>query len=464
MDRSTIAAIATPLGRGGIGIVKVSGPQARSVADTLFRSKIDNSTDTTLLLQPHRLHHGWIVDPATKDIVDEVLLAFMQAPHSYTREDVIEIQAHSGIAVLSRILALVLDVGVRLADPGEFTKRAFLNGRIDLSQAEAVIDTIESKSNQALKMAMAQMDGQMHREVRTIRQTLTDCLVRIETAIDFIEDPDDQIIDHTLSTRLKETVIAPLKTLTHQYQRAHLFRDGIKVAVVGQPNVGKSSLLNWLIKKDRAIVTEIPGTTRDIIEESVTIKGVPIVIVDTAGLRDDGDSIEKISIRKTRDYIEDADLILFMIDAFRGPDENDRQIFNQIGNKNVLIVKNKMDLLANGEEPPIPHQWQTETVVKVSALEQTGIETLEQAIRHSVIQESDVLGESPLVPNIRQKRAIEKATHAALSLIEGLEQSIPLEMAAIDAREAIDVLGEITGETIQEAVIKEIFSRFCIGK
>jgi len=464
MDRSTIAAIATPLGRGGIGIVKISGSRARVVANTLFKPDKTNLTDTTKSLEPHRLYHGWIVDPASNDTVDEVLLAFMQAPHSYTREDIVEIQAHSGIVVLSRILSLVLKIGARLAEPGEFTKRAFLNGRIDLSQAEGVIDTIESKSRQALQMAMAQINGAMHRKIQTIRQSMTDCLVQIETAIDFIEDPDDQIIDDTFPQKLKKTVIAPLIDLVNQYQRAHLFRDGIKMAVVGKPNVGKSSLLNWLIKKDRAIVTEIPGTTRDLIEESVTIKGIPIVVVDTAGLRDDGDSIEKIGIRKTRDCIENADLILFMIDASTAPDGNDHRIFNHIKDKNVLVIKNKMDLLTGAEDAPLPHEWKGRPVIRVSALKQTGIEALEQSIRRSVLQENSALGESPLVPNIRQKMAIEKAKIAALRLIDGLEQRIPLEMTAIDAREAIDALGEITGETIQDTIIDQIFRRFCIGK
>ncbi|MEA3232509.1 MAG: tRNA uridine-5-carboxymethylaminomethyl(34) synthesis GTPase MnmE [Thermodesulfobacteriota bacterium] len=465
MDRSTIAAIATPLGFGGVGIVKVSGPHARAVADTLFKPEKTRLFDTTYHLKPHHLCHGWIVDPTSNDIVDEVLLAFMPAPHSYTCEDIVEIQAHSGIAVLSRILSLVLKIGARLAEPGEFTKRAYLNGRINLSQAEGVIDTIESKSHQALQMAMAQISGAMHQQVQTIRQALTDSLVRIETAIDFIEDPDDQIIDDALPQRLRETAITPLKDLVNQYQRAHLFRDGIKMAVVGKPNVGKSSLLNWLIKKDRAIVTEIPGTTRDLIEESVTIKGIPIVIVDTAGLRDDGDSIEKIGIQKTWDCIESADLILFMIDASTIPDENDHRIFNHIKDKNALIIKNKMDLLRAREDAPLPHEWKGRPVIEVSALKQTGIEGLEQSIGRSVLlSENGIVAENPLVPTIRQKLAIDKAKSATRRLIDSLEQHIPLEMAAIDAREAIDALGEITGETIQDSIIDQVFRRFCIGK
>lgn len=464
MDHATIAAIATPTGRGGIGIVKISGPQALAVAHALFKPSRFNLTGTTHQLDSHHLYHGWIVDPREKDLADEVLLTFMRAPHSYTCEDIVEIQAHSGIAVLGRILSLVLTQDVRLAEPGEFTKRAYLNGRIDLSQAEAVMDTIDAQSHQALQMAMAQMTGTMQQKIRTIRRILTDCLVQIETAIDFIEDTDASIVAGALPLQLHQTVVQPLNTLIDQYQRAHLFRDGLKMAVVGKPNVGKSSLLNWLIKKDRAIVTDIPGTTRDLIEESVTIKGIPILVVDTAGLREDGDSIEKIGIQKTQDCMDHADLILFLIDATTVPNEYDRRIFNQFKNKNVLIVKNKIDLLAGNRAAPHPIEWEPRPVIEVSALKQIGIDLLEQAIQRSVNHSNGIFGENLLVPSFRQKTAIERAKTASERLIKGLEDRVPLEMSAIDATEAMDALGHITGETIADTVLDQIFNRFCIGK
>lgn len=465
MDHSTITAIATPLGTGGIGIIKISGTHALVIAHTLFRSsKTADTGKNSRYFESHRLYHGWIVDPASNETVDEILISFMRAPRSYTREDIVEIQAHSGIATLSRILSLVLKNGARLAEPGEFTKRAFLNGRINLTQAEGVIDIIESKSRQALRMAMAQMNGTMHQQIQTARRLLLDHLAQIETAIDFIEDPDDIIIDDTLHKRIRKSVADGLIDMVQQYQRAHLYREGIKMAVVGKPNVGKSSLLNCLIKKDRAIVTEIPGTTRDLIEESVTIKGIPILIVDTAGLREGGDMVEKIGIQKTQECITDADLVIFMVDASTSPDENDRRIFDQVKHKNILIVTNKMDLLNHEKDIRIPGDWAGFPVIEISVLQQTGIEKLEKSIHRSVLRGNGVLGENPLVPNIRQKQLIELALSATLRLIEGLEKGAPLEITAIDAKEAINTLGQITGESLEDAVIDRIFSRFCIGK
>ncbi len=465
MKNSTIAAIATPLGTGGIGIIKISGSQTLAIAKALFRSsKPLDSNGYSHSFKSHRLYHGWIVDPDSNETVDEVLISFMQSPRSYTREDIVEIQAHSGIATLSQILSLVLKNGARLAEPGEFTKRAFLNGRISLTQAEGVIDVIESKSRQALQMAMVQMNGAMHRQIQTARQLLLDCLARIETAIDFIEDPDDTIVDDTLPERIRKTVADPMIRLVQQYQRAHVYRDGIKMAIVGKPNVGKSSLLNCLIKKDRAIVTEIPGTTRDLIEESVTIKGIPIVIVDTAGLRQGGDTVEKMGIQKTRTCIAEADLVLFMVDATTPPDENDHRIFSLIKDKNTLVVKNKTDLLGDDTDIYLPDDWTPLPIVSISVLAQTGIETLEKSIQHSILKDDSDLGQNPIVPNIRQKQLIKKALSATLHLIAGLEKREPLEITAIDARGAINALGQITGESIDDAIIDRVFSRFCIGK
>ncbi len=465
MSLSTIAAISTPLGTGGIGIIKISGPRALSIADTLFRaSQTPRPDKKPPVFRSHHLYHGHVVDPATGDRVDEVLLAFMQAPHSYTREDIIEIQAHSGIATLSRILSLVLENGARLAEPGEFTKRAFLNGRLTLDQAESVIDIIESKSDQALRMAMTQMNGTMHKQIQSLRQHLLDYLALIETAIDFIEDPDDTIIDSALPRRIQTDVEKELRRLITQYQRAHLYREGIKMAIVGKPNVGKSSLLNCLIKKDRAIVTEIPGTTRDLIEESVTIQGIPILVIDTAGVRDGGDPIEQIGIKKTRACIAEADLVLFMTDASGPLDDNDHRIFDLVKGQNTIIVSNKTDRLSPSDGPCLPDRWADFPVVAISVRRQTGLEKLESAVRQSMSVEDGRLGENPIVPNLRQHQLIQTALQATHRLIEALTADAPLEIAAVEAGDAINALGQITGESIDDTLVDRIFSRFCIGK
>jgi tRNA modification GTPase len=304
----------------------------------------------------------------------------------------------------------------------------------------------------------------MHRQIQTARQLLLDCLAQIETAIDFIEDPDDVIIDDALPERLRITVSDRLVNLAQQYQRAHVYRDGIKMAIVGKPNVGKSSLLNCLIKKDRAIVTEIPGTTRDLIEESIIIKGIPIRIIDTAGVRQGGDVVERIGIQKTQACIAEADLVLFMVNATAPPDENDHRIFSLVKNKNTLIIKNKTDLLNPEHTLPLPAEWAHFPMISTSVLKQTGIEALEKSIHRSIFKGNGILGENPLVPNVRQKQLIDQALSATRHLIDDLEKDVPLEMTAIDAREAINALGQITGESIDDAVMDRVFSRFCIGK
>ncbi len=464
MKRSTIAAIATPSGRGGIGIIKISGTKARDVALALFKSSTNGRNSNVSWPSSHHLYHGWIMDPQRKSAIDEVLLTLMKGPKSYTGEDVLEIQAHSGSAVMNQILSLVFNEGVRPAEPGEFTKRAFLNGRIDLSQAESVMETISAQSDQALHMAMAQMTGGMRKTIKGIRDELANCLVLIETAIDFIEDEDDLIITDSLPQHLQLKVVDPLKKLIDLYRETHLFREGLKMAVIGKPNVGKSSLLNSLMGQERAIVTDITGTTRDLIEASLTSKGMPVIAVDTAGFRQDGDAIERIGIQKTKNFMSEANLILFLMDARNAPDKNDIEIYNQIAHKNVIIVLNKMDLVRKKIDFSLPDKWKQMPSVRISALEHTGIDALKAAILRSVHQNSNNIEESPIIPNLRQKVAIEKTMVAAKRLIKGLELEAPLEMTAIDAREALDHMGYITGETLESDIIDDIFNRFCIGK
>lgn len=336
MKTATIAAVATPPGTGGVGIIKISGPEALKIAATLFRScKNDNNPNRAersdrfpINFQSHRLYYGHIVDPETEDHVDEVLLAVMRAPRSYTREDVVEIQAHAGAAVLRVILALVLRQGARMAEPGEFTQRAFLNGRIDLTQAEAVIDIINAKAETALKIANNQVSGQLKLAVENIRSILLDVLVQIEAAIDFPEDVSEILSSTGLETKLRREVAVPILDLMRHYRDGCIYRDGLKLAIVGRPNVGKSSLLNCLLKKERAIVNALPGTTRDLIEDSFQVQGVPVMITDTAGLHEAEDPVEKIGIQKARECLKTADLILQVIDgseALTVDDHEDRK-------------------------------------------------------------------------------------------------------------------------------------------
>ena len=366
MDNSTIAAIATPSGRGGIGIIKLSGPDAVSIATAIFYPIDSKSTANTKKRPPidekfsdpldsHRLYYGHVVDPESDRVLDEVLLSVMKAPRTYTREDVVEINAHGGPVAVHALLELVLKQGARLADPGEFTKRAFLNGRIDLTQAEAVIDIINARTDKSLHLAAAQIDGRLRRQLESIRDYLIELITRIEAAIDFPEDVEEIVDPPATIKGIKSNTVEPLLRLIQHHTEGNVLRDGFKVAVVGRPNVGKSSLLNCLLQKDRAIVTSVPGTTRDTIEETLNIAGLPVIIADTAGLHDTDDPIESIGIEKTLENVNGADLVLFMVEAHVPPTAEDTYIFEKIQSKPYIIVVNKIDLV-QGENLPVRGQ------------------------------------------------------------------------------------------------------------
>lgn len=471
-DSSTIAAIATPIGSGGIGIIKISGKDSFSIAGSIFRrtgSSSDFSPDNSpsadfVPFKSHHLHLGHIVDSENGRVLDEVLLSVMPAPHSYTREDVVEIQAHAGPVVLSSILDLVLKKGARLAEPGEFTKRAYLNGRIDLTQAEAVIDIINAKTNKALEIATAQIKGEMRRRVESIRDSLVHLMSEVEAGIDF---PDDvgEIIDVERTIEGIETkVIDKLKDLVSGYENAHILRDGLKLTVVGRPNVGKSSLMNRLLKKDRVIVTSSPGTTRDLIEETLNIRDIPVIITDTAGLHETDDPVESIGIRKTQEHINSSDLILFMVDASCSLTKDDYKIYEKFSNKRMILVINKSDLVDDGFEPEIPDFWNEMPKIKISALYNRGINELRDLIAKISIGEGTFNGGNTIIPNLRHKLALERSLQAVSSAVSGIQENAPFELIAIDLREAIDSLGDIVGLSTSEDVLDQIFSRFCIGK
>jgi len=471
MDTDTIAAVATPVGSGGIGIIKISGKDALKIAESIFQksaagaeaSQVTGSPPFTAL-QSHRLYHGHIVDTEKERVLDEVLLAVMLAPRTYTRENVVEINTHAGHIVLALILELVLKRGARLAEPGEFTKRAYLNGRIDLTQAEAVIDIINSKTGKSLEIAASQIRGDLKKSIESVRRVLFDFLTEAEAAIDFPEDVDDIINTEAVVGAIEDKVVAPLKKLILQYENAHVFRDGLKMAVIGKPNVGKSSLLNRLIQNDRAIVTSIPGTTRDLIEETLNIHGIPVIIADTAGLHETDDPVEVIGIQKTKEYIRGSDLVLFMIDAGEALTVEDYNIYETIENKRLILVINKIDLVGDGFEPKLPQTWKQAPDIKISALYGTGLKELKALIAKVSIGEYRIDAGNTIIPNLRHKIALERGLQLAVAATEEIGNQTPFELIAIDIREALDALGEIIGLTTREDVVDQIFSRFCIGK
>jgi tRNA modification GTPase len=471
MENCTIAAIATPMGNGGIGIVRISGQNAVPIAASIFRKSVPLSKEgdcchhfRPLDFKPRHLYHGHIIDPEKKRAIDEVLLAIMKAPFSYTREDVVEIHAHAGLVGLTAILELVIKKGAKLAAPGEFTKRAFLNGRIDLTQAEAVIDCINARTERALEMAAAQMKGGLRKEVESIKQAMIGFLTEIEAAMDFPDDVDQAIDNRSFIKNIQKNAIGPLKNLIRKYDTAHVMKDGLRVAVVGRANVGKSSLMNCLVLKERAIVTAIPGTTRDLIEENLKIDGIPIVIGDTAGIQDTDDPLELLGIKKTHEYIKESELILFVVDSSRALTKGDHEIYEKIKKKKVILVFNKKDLVKGPFGPDIPDSWNEMPQIRISALFGEEIETLKKLIKTVCLEGSDADLENRIVPSIRHKVAMEIGLKALSSAKKGILEKIPFELITIDLNEAIDSMNEILGISIKEDIIEKIFDRFCIGK
>jgi tRNA modification GTPase len=468
MNRSTIAAIATPYGSGGIGIIRISGDASIKISERIFRrsggAAAHRNPKESRPLKSHRLYHGYIVDTNTRTRIDEVLLVVMKAPKSYTREDVVEIQSHSGHVVMSQLFETVLNAGARIAEPGEFTRRAFLNGRIDLTQAEAVIDTINAKSSAALRIATRQLEGHLKVQIDRIWNALQSVLVELEAAIDFSNETEDRLDWSTIRCRLEQEILPALEMLLQRYRQGRYFREGARLAVVGRPNVGKSSLLNCLVEKDRAIVTGIPGTTRDVIEESLNINGLPVVIMDTAGLQDAAGEVERLSIEKTQESIQGADIILFVIDSSREICDEDRRIYEMIRQKTHIVVQNKVDIILKERSGELPATWAPCASVQISAREGLYIETLKQQIQSLLVQGQGVIDDLGVVPNARHRKKIEKGRQAVKRAVEDLQKGVPVEIAAIDIKEALDSIGEVVGYRGSSDLLEEIFSRFCIGK
>jgi tRNA modification GTPase len=469
MEQDTIAAIATPLGSSGIGIIRISGAQSLPIAIRLFRvtdhcSSSNDASASISALPAHHLKYGHIYDPESGQMVDEVLIAFMKAPKSYTREDVVEIQSHGGPIVQRTILDAVLHCGARLAEPGEFTKRAFLNGRIDLSQAEAVAEVISAKSDAALHIAANQLAGSMKAAISPLIEKIIKIQADIEARIDFIEDLNDEADADDLRLTFKQDIISPIKKLIEDYRKGHILRDGLRMDIVGRPNVGKSSLLNQLIRKDKAIVTPVPGTTRDLVEDSFCIGGLPILITDTAGLHATDDPVEIIGMQKTRDNISRSDLVLFVIDASTPNEQGDQAVFEQINASNIILVINKGDLLTDDVAPEVPHPYRHLPTVIVSALKGNGISELEKTIEEVCLSGVSINPGRDLVPTLRQRIALEQAIEPLSRAYHALGGSVPDELVAEDLEAAKRILNRILGEDVEYDVLDEIFKNFCIGK
>jgi len=448
----TIAAISTPLGEGGIGIVRLSGPEARSIVEKLFRPHRQEQE-----LRSYRLHYGHIIDPADDTVVDEVLVSFMRAPYSYTCQDVVEINCHGGIVPLRRVLQLALAADARLAQPGELTLRAFLNGRIDLAQAEAVRDIVRARTDAALRVAMDQLAGHLSGQVRTLRERMVDLLAYLEATIDFVED---EIPSRDIGPKLAE-LEEGLTALLAEAQQGIIYRQGVRVAIVGRANVGKSSLLNALLRVSRAIVTPIPGTTRDTLEESCNLQGIPVTLVDTAGISTAESLIERLGVERSRQALAQADLVLLVVDGGEPLQAQDREIAHSMGTQPVLAVVNKQDLPQRVDlEGFLPRASR----VHISALTGEGLAELEQAIVDLVFSGRVLASQTPLVSNPRHQALLQQAREAMRAAQATLAQGLPNDFVAIDLTGAVTTLGQITGQTVSEDLLEAIFANFCVGK
>ncbi|MFP3867327.1 MAG: tRNA uridine-5-carboxymethylaminomethyl(34) synthesis GTPase MnmE [Desulfobacteraceae bacterium] len=452
----TIAAISTPLGEAGIGIVRLSGPQAGSIALKLFRPY----RQKTAALESHHLVLGQIIDPLQGEVVDEVLVSLMSAPHSYTREEVIEINCHSGYGVLSRILQLTLEHGARLAAPGEFTQRAFLNGRIDLTQAEAVLEVIQARTAASLRLAARHLSGSLGGKIRELKDRLTQVRARVEAALDFPEDtpelPPSQVLVEL------EQLAAQLQALQASYAQGRLFRQGLEVVIAGRPNVGKSSLLNRLLQEERVIVTEIPGTTRDVIEETLSIQGLPVRLSDTAGLRQARDRVEELGIQRTQERLARADLVIYLLDLSQPLDPEDEMQLGALADRPLLLVLNKCDLLPVLTAAGLHNRW-TFPIYTISALTGQGLSELTEAIFQTAMGNAMTLN-GEIVTQARHRQILGDCSKFLEQGRTILESGQPLELLALDLQEAAGKLAELLGEEIGEEVLDRIFAQFCLGK
>ncbi|MGP4077793.1 tRNA uridine-5-carboxymethylaminomethyl(34) synthesis GTPase MnmE [Halobacillus sp. K22] len=458
METDTITAISTPMGEGAIAIVRLSGPQAVSIAGELFRGKDLNEVDS------HTMHYGKIIDPDTGETAEEVMVSVMRAPKTFTREDIVEINCHGGLVSVNRVLEIVLASGGRLAEPGEFTKRAFLNGRIDLSQAEAVMDLIRAKTDRAMNVALKQMDGRLSNLIQDLRQKLLETLAHVEVNIDYPEYDDVEEMSHEMMEQKTKEVHAEVSNLLQTARQGKILREGLGTAIIGRPNVGKSSLMNTLVHENKAIVTEVPGTTRDVIEEYVNVRGVPLRLIDTAGIRETEDIVERIGVERSRQVLQEADLILLVLNYGDELNEEDKQLFEAIDDMNIIVIVNKMDLEPKLDIDQVRELAGEHPVISTSLIHEEGIDQLENAIADTFFEGELDAGDMTYVSNVRHVQLLKQAKQALEDAQNGMEMGVPLDVVQIDVTRTWEILGEIIGDTVHESLIDQLFSQFCLGK
>jgi len=457
---STIAAISTATGTGGIGIVRMSGDNCFEILDKIF---IPKNKEKIIKIKGYQIKYGNIVNYETKEIIDEVLVSYFKSPKSFTTENMCEINTHGGSIVLRMVLEECLKAGALLAEPGEFTKRAFLNGRIDLSQAESIIDLINSKSEKEAKASAKQLEGALSKKIKKIRENLLDIMADIEASIDYPEYDIEEVTNQKIINKMKE-IKKELKELENSFETGKILREGIKTVIVGKPNSGKSSLLNAILKEERAIVSDIEGTTRDTIEEMITIKGIPLKLIDTAGIRKTKDKIEQIGVDRALNLIQEAELVIMIIDGTKELEKQDLEILEKIQEKNAIILLNKIDICDLNLEKREELKNLEKTIIKISAKNGEGIEKIYQEIEKMFNFEQIQADSGTIITNIRHKNQIHKAILACKKVEETVINSLPVDIIGMEIKEVLEALGEITGDNVSEDIINEIFHKFCLGK
>lgn len=456
----TIAAISTPPGEGAISIVRLSGDDAVKIADEVYRS----GSKQLIQVPSHTIHYGHIVDPKGDQLLDEVMVSVMRAPKTFTREDVVEINCHGGIVVVNQILQLLLRQGARLAEPGEFTKRAFLNGRVDLSQAEAVMDLIRAKTDKAMNLALNQLDGNLSHLIRALRQEILETLAQVEVNIDYPEYDDVEELTTKLLQEKANHVQAQIQQLLITAQQGKILREGLSTAIIGRPNVGKSSLLNLLLNEEKAIVTDIEGTTRDVIEEYVNVRGVPLKLIDTAGIRETEDQVEKIGVERSKKALKEADLVLLVLNQSEELTKEDRELLALTQDSKRIILLNKTDLPNRLDREELTEYTGSDSILEISVVKNDGLDQLETAIADLFFAGQAGDKDASYVSNTRHIALLEKASQSLGEVSNGIALGMPVDLVQIDMTRCWDYLGEIVGDSVQDELITQLFSQFCLGK